>query len=455
MFVVRVVWASLFVLLANTAGAQVDEERLRLMHETISYTDVIDARDGPDPLDVNVHIEYTRLRDTSTVYREQTSDDGVRGTHALAHSKRETSQLAIGVEVGLYRDLMTFVRMPLVLSESRTLSLARGVTAEQAARVLGEGSAGQSALFTLPFAAPTRAGVDYIAVGGAWAILNQARRSWQPTWVLRFEGRRAVGKVLQPCQQGTMTKTCGTLSSEDRDGDTYLDGTRSTNPHPGLSRGISALLFETRFSRRLGRAEPYAGFSFLVEWPALRTVAREAFQPDGYGRARPGSQSAGTLGLALIPWENRGSYQRLVLDGRLAATYVGRGTDYSPLFDALGSTSDPTLSASRAGVNFRGLTELEAYLRYGGQVSLEIQAARYVRFGIGSWLQWATDHAITGRDPCRGPKRDNAAEAADGRVCSGGKPDARERGVIDALGRRFILRDQLMLGVYAQATATF
>ena len=48
---------------------------------------------------------------------------------------------------------------------------------------------------------------------------------------------------------------------------------------------------------------------------------------------------------------------------------------------------------------FRGLTEAEAYLRYGGQLSLEVQAARYVRFGIGSWLQWATDHAITGRDP--------------------------------------------------------
>jgi hypothetical protein len=310
-------------------------------------------------------------------------------------------------------------------------------------------------LFALPFAAPTRAGLDYIAVGGAWALLNQARRPWQPNWVLRFEGRRAVGKVLQPCQQGPTSNLCGTLSSEDRDGDNYLDGTRSNNPHPGLSRGISALLFETRFSRRLARVEPYAGLSFLVEWPALRTVAREAFQPDGYGRARPGAQSAGTLGLALIPWEDRGSYQRLVLDARLAATYVGRGTDYSPLFDALGSSSDPTLSASRAGVNFRGLTEMEAYLRYGGQVSLEVQAARYVRFGLGSWLQWATDHTITGRDPCRGPDRGNTATAADGRVCSGGKPDARERGVIDAVGRRFVLRDQLLLGVYAQATATF
>jgi hypothetical protein len=445
-------------LLASTSAvAQVDEEPLRLMHETISYTDVVDAHDGPDPFDLNVHFDYTRVRDTAAVYREQTAADGTRGVTKIADSKREVSQLSIGLDVGLYRDLMAFVRMPMVLSDARTLSLAEGVTAKQAEGALEAvgGQDGQGALFSVPFAAPTRAGVDYLAVGGAWGVLSQVRRSWHSNWVLRLEGRRAVGKVLQPCVQEKTKTLCGSLSSEDRDGDGYLDGTRSTSPHPGLSRGVSALLFETRWSRRLRSAEPYAGLSVLVEWPALRTVAREAFQPDGYGRARPGPQGAGTLGMALIPWEDRGSYQRLVLDLRLLATYVGPGTDYSPLFDALGSTTNPSLAASRAGVNFRGLTEAEGYLRYGGQLSLEIQAARYVRFGIGSWLQWLTEHAITGRDPCRGPEQDNTAMAADGRVCTGGNPDARERGEIDAVGHRFILRDQLLLGVYAQATATF
>ena len=455
MRVVSVVWASLLVLLASTSAvAQVDEERLRLMHEPISYTDVIDAHDGPDPFDLNVHFEYLRQRDTAAVYREQTVE-GTRSALKLADSKHETSQLSIGLDVGLYRDLMAFVRMPLVLSDARTLELAEGVSAEQAERALSEVGAeeGQGALFRLPFSAPRRAGLDYLAVGGAWGVLNQVRRPFQPNWVLRLEGRRAVGKVLQPCQK--TPKVCGSLSSEDRDGDGYLDGTRSTHPHPGISRGVSALLFETRFSRRVRLAEPYAGLSVLVEWAGLRTVAREAFQPNGYGRARPGTQSAGTLGLALIPWEDRGSHQRLVFDLRLLATYVGRGTDYSPLFDALGSSTNASLAASRAGVTFRGLTEAEAYLRYGGQLSLEIQAARYVRFGVGSWLQWSTEHTITGRDPCDGPEQDNAAVAADGRVCGSGKPDARHRGVIDAVGQRFILREQLLLGVYAQATASF
>src|SRR5688572_840369 len=42
---------------------RLDEERLRLMHETIGYTDVIDARDGHDRFDININLEYARLFD--------------------------------------------------------------------------------------------------------------------------------------------------------------------------------------------------------------------------------------------------------------------------------------------------------------------------------------------------------------------------------------------------------
>ena len=103
-------------------------------------------------------------------------------------------------------------------------------------------------------------------------------------------------------------------------------------------------------------------------------------------------------------------------------------------------------------MQFYGLTEAQSHLRYGGQLGVEVQAARYVRFAVGSQLQWTTQHALTGRDPCDGP---SPGTADDGRVCSSGRADRRERGVIDAPGRRFIIKDQMLLGVYAQATASF
>jgi hypothetical protein len=440
---------------AATVHAQVDEERLRLMHETIAYTDVIDAFDGQDRFDLNVQLEYARLRDTGKVYRERTLADGTRTAVPVARSVREVSQLSLGVDVGLLRDVMASVRLPLILSESRRLELADGVSAEQARARLTDGEGADSPLFALPFAAPTRAGLDYLAIGGAWAVLNQMRRSWLPTWVVRLEGRRAVGAPQQACRRSAGKDACGSESAEDRDGDGRSDGTYSQSARAGSSRGMSGLLAETRFSRRLRRAEPYAGLSLLISWPALHSAARDAFQPGGYGRARPGPESAATLGLALIPWEDRGSWQRLVLDARLSATHVGRGTEYSALYDALGTSPDPALASPRGAVDFRGITEVEAHLRYGGQLSVEVQAARYVRFAIGSWLQWVTRHALSGRDPCAGPRREGELAAADARVCEAGRPDARERGVIDAPGRRFQLRDQLLLGVHAQATATF
>lgn len=435
---------------------RVDEERLRLMHETIGYTDVLDARDGQDRFDLNVNLEYARLFDRATVYRERELAGGTRGAAKLADSVRQTSQLTLGIDVGLLRDVMVFGRMPLVLSESRELRRADGVSAAQAQATLRDPQGGSGApLFALPFSAPTRAGLDYLALGAAWALTNQMRRSAQPSWVLRFEGRRAVGRTLLACRPSDTGNQCGSQSPEDRDHDGRPDGTRVTRNKPGSSRGVSALLVETRFSRRFLRAEPYAGLSLLVEWAALGSDAREAFVPAGYGRARPGPQTAVTLGVALIPWEDRGRFQRILLDLRLAASHVARGTDYSALFDALGSSNDASLAAARSGVSFHGLTEIEAHLRYAGQVSVEIQAARYVRFALGSWLQWATEHAITGRDACDGPSATPAPAAAAGRVCSDGKADARERGVIDAPGRRFLLRDQLLLGIYAQATASF
>ncbi|MDB4974492.1 MAG: hypothetical protein JWN48_2833 [Myxococcaceae bacterium] len=448
--------ASALALAARTASAQperrlMDDERLHLMQEPFSYTDVIDAADERDLFDLNIHLDYARTRETSSIYRERTSAQGDRSSERVAHGERVVSQIVPGFDVGMYRDLMAFVRMPLILSDSRKLSLPGGVSASDAAARLSDAS-GQggavNALFELPFKSPTRAGLDYIALGAAWSPFNQMRKAWQPTWVLRIEGRRAVGRTLRACARNDVGSGCGSLSSEDRDGDGQADGTHGGR-HAGSSRGVSAILAETRFSHRYRRAEPYAGLSLLVEWASS---ARAAFRAADYGRARPGPQTGATLGLALIPWEDRGAYQRIVFDLRLNATHIARGTDYSPLFDALGTSSDPSLARQRDGVSFYGLTEQQSHLRYGGQVGVEVQAARYVRFAFGSLLQWTTEHALSGRDPCDGPSR---GLADDGRVCSSGRADRRERAVIDAPGHRFILRNQFLLGVYAQATASF
>jgi hypothetical protein len=431
---VSFVRASLALLALSRVPARAEDERLVLMHDPIPYTDVADAHEANDRFDLNVHLDYRRTRERGDIYRE---GQKVGSSHA------DKNLLSVGIDVGLWRDLMAFVRMPLVLRDDRSLRGAGGATS-----ALNGSTA--SPLFALPLSSPSRAGLDYLAFGGAWSVLNQARTPWTPTWVLRLEGRRAVGKPLNPCIQGENSNLCGSQSDRDRDGDGQLDGTRNT-ASPGVSSGLSALLIETRFSRRLRRVEPYAGLAMLVQWPS---TARDHFQPHGAGRAHPGPESTATLGAAFIPWEDRGSYQRAMLDLQLDVTHVARGTQYTPLFDALGTSSDPSLAQAVHGVSFYGLTESEQYLRYGGQVGIALQAARYVRFAAGTTLHWTTDHALSDRSPCTG-SASGTSTSVDGRSCVGSRVDSRERGQIDAPGHRFFIRDQFLLGVYAQATAMF
>jgi hypothetical protein len=474
-----VVCASFVLFAAAHVQAQAEEERLQLMRESVAYTDVIDAFDGADLFDLNIYLGYLRTFELATLERERTRADGSRELARVAESRRETSQLALGLDVGLLRDVMASLRLPLLLSDARRLRLPDGADATQVAADLADAASGGGApapLFALPLRAPARAGLDYLALGGAWAILNQTRSPWSPTWMVRVEGRRALGEPLRACRESESGTLCGTASSEDRDGDGTPDGTRGAGQKPGSSRGMSALLLETRFSRRYRRAEPYAGLSLLVEWQALRK-GRAARLRQG---SRPGPQTALALGLALIPWENRASFKRFTIDLRGSATHVARGNDYSPLFDALGTSNHPELARARydgargpvpatglapcvndeqsscglgSQTGFDGRTESAAHLRYGAQLALEVQAARYVRFQLGSTVQVATDHALSDRSPCGGSSAQRLGD--DGRACSDGGVDPRHRGVIDAPGRRFLLRDQLLIGVYAQATASF
>ena len=168
----------------------------------------------------------------------------------------------------------------------------------------------QKPLFSLPFAAPA----ERDSTTSQWWRVGPSSTSSAAAGtprVLRLEGRRAVGKERQPCRQGVNRKACGTLSSEDRDGDGYFEARAVTTPIRG-SAAASARCCSIRALAPLTHA-----------WAVRRTlvlgrVARPAHSrargvpPDGYGHARPGAQSAGTLGLAFLPWEDRGSYQRLV-----------------------------------------------------------------------------------------------------------------------------------------------
>ncbi len=481
---------------AGATQARADDSQLRLMRDPTSYTDVIDAFDDGDPFDLNAHIGYSRTLDRGTLQREYTDPDSyARKRTSIADSEQVTSQLMFGLDVGLYKDLMAFVRMPLILSDARSLSLPGGKSEADVNRAGGpltdpfDYGGGSGQLFSVPFKSPTRAGFDYIGIGGAWAILNQQRQSWHPTWIVMIEGRRAIGTPLRPCQQVRGKAVCGNQApgGEDIDGDGKPDGTNAGfhNSSAGSSKGLSGVAFETRLSRRYRYVEPYAGIGVLIQWAS---TASKYFNPagklEGLLNTMPSQQATATLGSAIIPWENRGAHQRFALDLRMTTTYLSQGRDYSALYDALGTSkhaelarpnfegvqsvdpdagpisrcvdSNATDCYTGAKVPFYGLTDIQARLKYGLRIGIEMQAAEYIRFGLGTGLSWVTNYAITSSDPCNPNVTDaRRSESYRGNSCGGGIVNPSHRPGIDLPGRRFWMTGEMLVDLYATATAQF
>ena len=448
------------------------EDELVLMTEPTTYTDVIDAFDDHDVFDVHISVGYLRSWEFGRIQREVAGPAAVDGREAsllqdVGGYELQRNGLLFGLDVGIFRDLAVYAQLPLILSDDRTLTRSSDLVPSTL-------DAGGSPAFDLPstgFRSPTRSGVDWLGVGLAWSILNQARDPNVPTWLLMVEGRFNIGEPMRACQNAAML-TC--RANIDGMGNP-LSGTYG----PGASRGVNALRIETRSSFRTGIVEPYAGLMAQIEWPGS---ASSSFLPAGdlrgYINRLPPIQGRFTAGVAVIPWEDRQHFQRFTFDLRFQADYVSEGRDYSPLFDALGSSSNPHLTtASYEGVpvasnpttdglalvQFNGMTDTQSHARIGGQVVIEMQAAQYVRFQLGSVVMYSTPYNLTQSDACN--PNVAASSISDPRLQGDCRASSRagnttvlnpaHRPVIDTPGTRFRMDGLWNIDLYANVTAMF
>jgi hypothetical protein len=426
---------TLLTLLSGARSATADERDIHLLETPVTFTDVADAADGEDRFDLNVRVAFRRLQERAEVQRERPSSTGRSETERVGAYRLVRHELLLGLDIGLFRDLELSVDLPLVLSDDRRLSAVDGVPPE------GLAPAG-------PLISPTRSGLDVLILGVGWAPLNQYRDAHSPTWVFRLTSRIAIGDVRAPCVTGQ--SDCG------------------------VSEGTHALSLETRMSHRFRYAEPYGGAGFTAQF---RGRASSAFAPGGtlagYRHVNPPLIAEFVAGMALIPWEHRGKSQRLTVDFRLHALWVAEGRDYSPLFDALGTSMEPTLAnpscegAPASAVDctgdpsglrlvpFTGLTDVQAHGRIGGRVAVELQAARFVRFGFGGALHYTTPHQITGTGRCN--PQASPRDASDPRIagCAEGIVDPHYRVLLDTPGQRFSLTGQLRVDLFATMRAQF
>lgn len=484
------------------------------MMESGEVTDVIDAFDDGDPFDINISLGFDFASKSARILRETnvkeaglTTGGYTANTLNVANYGETTTRLIPRIDVGIYKDLALYLKLPIILSHTRELTAVDDSSA--AAQAVGTaGAPSDGALFALPFTSPTRSGIEYIGVGLDFNILSQHRDRTKPTWLLGLEGRFSVGEPMHACNDAPSAGQvkCADPSDVNRNGVSRQPGASDLEPFegefsgerdPGVSRGTIGLEVHTILSKRIKYVEPYGGFKALVEF---QQESSDYGITDLEGSLVNHPPLVGTVlaGIMIIPWEDREKYSRLTFDLRLEAQYHSEGRDYSELFDALGSsgaktlrnpqwaryTDNPDFNESgcvdadpntpcfpRSVVDLNsqktyttGLTDVQAFGSYRISGSATWQAAKFVKLHFGMGFRQDGAHGITGDQPCNPQFKDSLGSAGPCRsgddgpgqtVSATGIPNPNYRASINSIGRRFFVADSSTFDIFASATVMF
>lgn len=495
--------------LATTLGsahALADEPRSatepRIMQEPGEVVNVIDAFDDGDQFDISISLGFNYSTKSAKIMRETnifgpglTSGGFTSNLMNVAAYSETTSRLIPRVDIGLYKDLALYFRMPIILSNSRELADLDG-SASVTSTVLA-GAPGET-IFGLPFKSPDRSGLEYLAVGiDTSAFMNQARDRTKPTLLFGVEGRFAVGTPMHACNPTPAAGQlqCAHPSDIDRNGQRggALEGFDVAEREAGVTRGTIGLEAHTLVSKRIKYLEPYGGFSALFEF---QQEASDYGLTDLQGSLvnRPPIQGTITVGLMVIPWENREKFGRLTFDFRVQGKYTSEGRDYSEIFDAVGSSSanslrQPQWAKYKANPSYdpnappgmrqpasvidegsqktyvTGLTDVQQYASIRGSASVTWQASEFVKFNLGIGYMHDQKHGITGDQPCNPSFKDDVFQSGPCKsgnelnsgetISATGIPNPNYRPSINAVGRRFWVSDSNTFDVFASGVVMF
>jgi hypothetical protein len=418
-------------------------------------TRVLSGFDDAKRFDLNVSLTWIHEQKRAAIKREQqsaasTSQD--RLVNDLLYQQTRDVMNA-RIEMGVHSDVGLHIDLPYVLRDDRGLSFDQhssstcaaagqpgtpGCVNEFSSTLLRDGilpGAGQpmygvdatagGAGFSRPsskvFQGPRRSGLESLGVGLTWAAMNQSRDDTKPTWVLAIDGKFDVGTIMR-----------------------YDAAHPSANTAVGL--GYHQVIASTFISKRLGSMDPYFGAYYALPLPGGNSPF-DRFPLGGQPYAGPQQRTGVQFGFEFVPWERAETSQRVTLEVRTRADHRFQGSNHSELWEALAGSSacdgtNPT--ACRAGIDLDltgdgvldhphpGVTETQAYSTFGGDVGLNIQASRAIRFrglfGLSSDLPHFITFATAGSD-----------SDGDGVVDSTKVNEAnpRYREAIDLPGRRF------------------
>jgi hypothetical protein len=449
-------------------------------------TRVATAIEDDKPVEAFLTVSYEFMARRAAIKREwelNTTTNGV-GTFKDLRFRQDRHTLKVRGEIGVLWDLSLHIEAPIVLFDERslgfdqnlggscvypqdvpagsnespscvnelnsatlrdgivpgsfgTLNSAHGFDARNAGAMFQGGD-------PTVFRGVKRAGLESLNLGIDWALLAQRKDDTKPTWVISAEFQLSLGVPMR------------------FDRTAYVDGKYVGSN--SVTSGVHYVKLGTTVSKRWSLVEPYATYYWIYPM-----AVRDASGFKNYGAGQKGwrpQQHGGTqFGFELIPWENRKAYQKISIDlrGIVEAHFQGRG--YSEIWEMLAGSPalDPQASPSDASGNplmkpagrglYPGITDIENYFTYGGQLGLVVRAGRYLKFRGFFGVQGAQKHVVTFADA--GKDLDNSGKVEQQGAQAALEVNPIHRPLIDFVGRRYVVDETTIYTVLLQGEAVF
>lgn len=358
--------------------------------QAVEVTDVLDAFDdqNDDAFDGSVRLRFVSETRKSVIARQQSClKNDVLGTncpsgnsYVLARElefERVRNTLNVDVRIGLYKDFELYAVIPVVVGDDWKHEFAAGVSSANST-ILPPSA--KEALFKVPYQSTSRSGLGDLQLGLKWAPFNYFRDAGDPTWIFGLEYTAPTGTAMQAS-------------------------------NTGVGYGLHDLtLYSTMSRRALQVLEPFIN----VHVSPLRSGADSGlFVAHGQTQkaVTPGFTAGANFGLTVVPWENLKKEERLEVEAGFGMDYMGRGREYTEIWEALASPNNPCKPSEgcSTGIHDRsevdpatgkprrtdGITEVESYARFNGWAAVHFQPIQY--FQLSAKVGWMTEtpHYIT------------------------------------------------------------
>jgi hypothetical protein len=285
------------------------------------------------------------------------------------------------------------------------------------------------------FQGPTRSGFQSLNLGITWAPFNERRDDTRPTWTLNFYSNLDVFHDMR-----------------------YDRANPGGNTAVGL--GYHEFIWSTYVSKRFRYFDPYFGGWYMLPVRTNNSIYQVVANETAIN---PSQQAGVSAGFEQIAWENPRADQRVTVEFRTVATQHFPGRGASEMWEALAGSSqcnDPASPACRPGIDFNigdttaspypGVTEIQSYGTFGGDLGLNVQVGKYARFRGLFGLLVDEPHYITYTGTGIARNGDKIVHSDDPN-----EANALYRDAIDAPGRRFKVEGTQIWSLYLEGSIMF